>query len=130
MRKKIVFGLFFGSLLFTAAVAVLLVDIFNKKQEARHYPLMLSQVSDDDVDPKKWGRNFPSEYDGFQNMKEDGQATAFGGSLPYSKLVRSPQLTVLWAGYPFAEDFNEERGHHYAQLDQIEIKRNNKEWLN
>lgn len=130
MKKKLIIGLFAGSLVLTGIVAALLVDIFTKKQEGRQYPLMLAQQSDDDVNPEKWGLNFPSEYDSYQNMQQTNQPTAFGGSLPYSRLIRYPQLTALWAGYPFSADFNEERGHYYAQIDQIETKRNNKEWLN
>jgi nitrite reductase (cytochrome c-552) len=35
-----------------------------------------------------------------------------------SRLVEDPRLRDLWAGYAFAEDFREERGHAYMLSDQ------------
>lgn len=114
----------------TIGLVALLFDIHQKKAEERQYPLMLSKLSDEDVDPEKWGKNFPVEFDSYNRMSETDKPTAYGGNLPYSKLIRYSQLTKLWAGYPFSMDFNEERGHFYAQVDQLETKRNDKEWLN
>lgn len=108
----------------------LFVDISAKKQEERQYPLLLNKLSDDDVTPAVWGQSFPAQYDRFLLMAEPGQATSFGGGLPYSKLIRYPALTRLWAGSPFSADFNEERSHYYAQVDQMETKRNDQAWLN
>lgn len=57
-------------------------------------------------------------------------STEFGGNLAYSKLIRYPQLTMLWAGYPFSIDANEERGHFWVQVNQMDTARNNKDFLN
>lgn len=111
-------------------IAALLLDINEKKAEARQYPLMLNKVTDDNVDFAVWGRNFPSHLEAYKAMAVNSAPTEFGGSLAYSKLLRSTAMPALWAGYPFALDFNEERGHYYSQIDQRDTKRNNKEWLN
>ncbi len=111
-------------------LAALLVDIHGKQVEGRYYPLMYLKVTDDDVNPEHWGKNFPSQYRTYLEMKDADEPTPFGGSLAYSKLIRHPQLTSLWAGYPFSADFNEERSHYYSQIDQVETKRNDKAWLN
>lgn len=113
-----------------AGVVALLINIHEKQEQGRQYPLMLTKLSDDDVNPESWGKNFPSEYDSYQKMVETERTTIFGGNLPYSKLLRYPQLTALWAGYPFSMDFNEERSHYYAQIDQLDTKRNDQAWLN
>jgi nitrite reductase (cytochrome c-552) len=113
-----------------AGVVALLMNIREKQVQGRQYPLMLNKVSDDDVSPEVWGNNFPSEYASYQKMAESDKPTMYGGNLPYSKLQRFPELTRLWAGYPFSMDFNEERGHYYAQIDQLETKRNDQAWLN
>ena len=115
---------------FAGGLAALLVDIHGKQISARNYPLMYLKVSDDDVNPEVWGKNFPSQYRTYLEMKDSSEPTPFGGSMAYSKLIRYPQLTALWAGYAFAADFNEERSHYYSQVDQVETKRNNKAWLN
>jgi nitrite reductase (cytochrome c-552) len=49
--------------------------------------------------------------------------TPYGGSVVYSKLERYPAMTRIWAGYAFAIDHNEERGHYYAQIDQANTER-------
>lgn len=113
-----------------AAVTALLLNIHAKQLEARQYPMMLFKVEDSNPDPDLWGKNFPQQLASYNEMKDNNQPTRFGGSLPYSKLIRFPQLTRLWAGYPFALDFNEERSHYYSQVDQLETKRNDREYLN
>jgi len=43
--------------------------------------------------------------------------------MPYSRLERNPALRRLYAGYPFSVDYNEERGHYHAAIDQMNSKR-------
>ncbi|MCK5148905.1 ammonia-forming cytochrome c nitrite reductase subunit c552, partial [bacterium] len=42
---------------------------------------------------------------------------------PYSKLEAVPAMKRLWAGYAFAIDHNEERGHYYTAIDQANTQR-------
>ncbi|WP_440877556.1 ammonia-forming cytochrome c nitrite reductase subunit c552 [Thalassotalea sp. PLHSN55] len=77
-----------------------------------------------------WSKEYPEHLSMYMEMKNTSKPTEFGGNTPYSKLIRFPQLTELWAGYAFAVDFNEERSHYYTQIDQYETKRNDKEFLN
>jgi nitrite reductase (cytochrome c-552) len=114
----------------TFGVSILRTNIIEKKAEGRVYPMLLAELSDEEVSPEKWGKSFPSQFESYARTQEDQAFTPFGGSLPYSKLIRFPQLTRLWGGYAFAHDFNEERGHYYTQIDQIETMRNNQAYLN
>ena len=91
----------------------------------------LVELSDDNPTFDHWGQNFPDYLDMYTKVeKEVPFSTEFGGNLAYSKLIRYPQLTVLWAGYPFSIDANEERGHFWIQVDQMDTARNNKDFLN
>jgi nitrite reductase (cytochrome c-552) len=38
-------------------------------------------------------------------------------------LAEDPRLVILWAGYPFAKDYNKPRGHAYALMDIRETLR-------
>jgi nitrite reductase (cytochrome c-552) len=105
------------------ALATLLISINERQLEARTYPAQLQPVAENELDPAVWGVNFPREYDSFLKTKDDTVTTAYGGSQPYSKLERYPALLRLWAGYAFSVDYNEERGHFYALVDQKETKR-------
>lgn len=89
------------------------------------------ELSDDNPTFDHWGKNFPDYLDMYLTVEtEKPVTTEFGGNLSYSKLIRYPQLTMLWAGYPFSIDANEERGHFWVQVDQMDTARNNKDFLN
>ena len=91
----------------------------------------LVMLSDDNPTFDHWGQNFPDYLDMYTTVEKAPEfTTEFGGNLAYSKLIRYPQLTVLWAGYPFSIDANEERGHFWIQVDQMDTARNNKDFLN
>jgi nitrite reductase (cytochrome c-552) len=120
-----------------AAAAFLLLNIQERKQEARNPFFRVVELDDDTVDPAVWGKNFPLQYDAYRRTV-DMQRTRYGGSeaLPrmpthadprsvvaQSKLEADPRLRTIWAGYAFARDFREERGHAYMLEDQTYTER-------
>jgi len=114
----------------TAGIAALLVNIFQRKQEARSTFVRLVEVSEDDVDPARWGVNWARQYDGYLRTAEP-TATKYGGALvgpegtlPPEKAKRDPWLTRIFAGYLFAVDYRDRRGHAHMLDDQEVTKRN------
>lgn len=89
-----------------------------------------AQPSDSDPRIETWGKDWPEYVEMYLETKDMTKPTPFGGNVPYSKLIRFPGKTMLWAGYAFALDFNEDRGHYFSQIDQMETKRNDREFLN
>lgn len=114
------------------ALVMLAVNISGKKaEELAVNAKNIVELSDDNPTFDYWGKNFPEYLDMHTAVeKAKPQGTEFGGNLAYSKLIRYPQLTQLWAGYPFSIDANEERGHFWIQIDQMDTARNNKDFLN
>src|SRR3954462_2986002 len=114
----------------TAGIAALLVSIFQRKQEARSSYVKLVEVTEDDVDPAKWGVNWPRQYDGYlrtaepTSRKYGGGMAGPEGTLPPQKAQRDPWLTRIFAGYLFAADYRDRRGHAYMLNDQEVTKRN------
>ena len=121
----------------TLAVVALLVNIFERKQEARNPFYRVVELTDDTDDAATWGKNFPQQYDGYRRTV-DQQRTRYGGSeavprtptdvdprsvVAQSRLEEDPRLKTLWAGYAFASDFREERGHAYMLEDQTFTER-------
>ena len=121
----------------TFGVTALLVNIFQHKQEARNPFFRVVDLDDNTVDPQIWAKNFPQQYDGYARTV-DMQRTRHGGSeaLPHeptekdprtkvaqSKIELDPRLKTMWAGYAFARDFREERGHAYMLEDQTYTQR-------
>jgi nitrite reductase (cytochrome c-552) len=45
------------------------------------------------------------------------------GIVAQSRLEEDPRLKTMWAGYTFARDFREERGHAYVLDDQTYTER-------
>jgi nitrite reductase (cytochrome c-552) len=132
---------FVGGVVAAGLVAVLalavLVNIFERKQEARTAFMRVTAVTDTTDDPATWGANFPLQYDLYQRTT-DQVRTRFGGSeamprtpteadprsvVAQSKLEEDPRLKRMWAGYAFSRDFREERGHAYMLDDQTFTER-------
>ncbi len=106
-----------------AGLSALLLSIQGRKAEALQYPLKVVQISNAELDPSVWGKNFPYEHGSFLDTQDTTLTTPFGGSVRYSKLERDPALVRLWAGYAFSVDYNNARGHYYALTDQLNTKR-------
>ena len=108
----------------SAGVAALLVTVFAHKQEAKNPYLRLVDVDESTTDPAPWGINWPRELDGYRRTAEHSH-TDFGGSeaLPDEKSARDPWLKRMFAGYAFAIDYRDRRGHAYMLADQEATKR-------
>ena len=125
-----------------AAVAglALLVSVMERKQEAKNPFFRVVELTDDVDDPVVWGKNFPLQYDSYKRTV-DQVRTRYGGSeamprtptdadprsvVSQSKIEEDPRLKRMWAGYAFAIDFREERGHAFMLEDQTFTERQTK----
>src|SRR5262250_3756643 len=79
----------------TVAVTALLINIFERKQEARNPFYRVVELSDAIDDPAVWGRNFPMQYDLYLQTV-DMQRTKYGGSeaMPHSPTRADPRSVV------------------------------------
>uniref|UniRef100_A0A832I0S7 nitrite reductase (cytochrome; ammonia-forming) n=1 Tax=Eiseniibacteriota bacterium TaxID=2212470 RepID=A0A832I0S7_UNCEI len=101
----------------TFALTALLMNVSDRKREARQTHFELVTLTEDTVDPAEWGKNFPRQFDGYRRTV-DTVRTRFGGSEAFSRLEQDPRLKRIFAGYAFGVEFNEERGHAYTLRDQ------------
>jgi nitrite reductase (cytochrome c-552) len=126
-----------GAAVVTLGLAALLTNIFERRQEARNPFYRVVELTDSTTDPEVWGMNFPLQYDDYLRTV-DMVRTRYGGSeampqhptaddprdtVSLSRLEEDPRLREFWAGYAFAEDFREERGHAYMLSDQVFTRR-------
>jgi len=127
----------FGIVVIIASLAAigglaLLVNIIERKQEGKNPFYRVVELTDDTEDPLVWAKNFPLQYDGYRQTV-DQVRTRYGGSeavqrtpsqadprsiVAQSRLEDDPRLKTMWAGYAFARDFREERGHAFMLEDQ------------
>src|SRR3954471_1687876 len=105
-------------------IAGLLTSVFQRKQEAKNPYVRLVEVREETTDPAAWGINWAREYEDYKRTAEVSQAR-FGGSetLPPQKAAVNPWLTRLFAGYAFAIDYRDRRGHAYMLQDQEQTRR-------
>ena len=108
----------------TFGIVALLVNIFERKQEARAPYVRLVEVNEISTDPKPWGVNFPLQYESYLRTA-DTERTEYGGNhaLPPSKLEQDPWLVRLYSGYAFSKDYREARGHAFMLSDQEVTRR-------
>src|SRR5262245_52233778 len=132
LRTRWLFAITIGAALAVVGIAALLTNIFQHQQEARNPFYKVVALDDTTDDPSVWGKNFPLQYDDYRRTV-DQVRTRYGGSegephspskadprsvVSQSRLEEDPRLRELWAGYAFAQDFREERGHAYMLEDQ------------
>jgi nitrite reductase (cytochrome c-552) len=136
-RRRLFLTIVGAAVLVTVVAVALLMNIFERKQEARNPFYRVVELTDDTEDPAVWGKNFPLQYDDYKRTV-DQVRTRFGGSeaeprtptnadpravVSQSRIEEDPRLKTMWAGYAFAKDFREERGHAYMLDDQTLTER-------
>lgn len=107
-----------AGLVILLAVALIGVLIFLRSQpvEPRAFATLVS-IAPMEPDSEKWGVNFPNEYSTFLKTKANNIDTTYGGSSKFSWLERDPRQVILFGGYPFSKDYNDDRGHENALED-------------
>lgn len=128
LNQQMILGLVvLGMALAAFLVTALLTNIFKRQSEARNPYVRLVELTEDDSDPAKWGRNWPREYDSYKRTAITTR-TRFGGhggseALPEEKIERDPWLKRMFQGYAFSLDYRDRRGHAYMLVDQEQSKR-------
>jgi nitrite reductase (cytochrome c-552) len=126
-------GIFLGLIIViaiaVAAIAALLVNISERKSEARNPYVRLVEVTEDTTDPEVWGKNWPKQYDSYKRTALPTK-TKYGGhggneALPEQKIERPEYhwLKRMFKGYAFSIDYRDRRGHAYMLEDQEQTGR-------
>jgi nitrite reductase (cytochrome c-552) len=121
---------FLGIAGLTVLLLALVTNIFERKREAQQPFVRLVEVTEDTMDPKPWGQNWPHQYDGYLKTATS-TATKYGGrglgasdgGPAEQKLDRDPWLRRIFAGYAFSIDYRDRRGHAFALFDQEQTRR-------
>ncbi len=124
-KKKlwiVVIGVAAAAAVTSLLIAALLMNIFERKQEAQQPYVRLVEVDENTTDPAEWGKNWPKQYDAYLRTAVSTR-TRFGGhggseALPAEKIERDPWLKRMFLGYAFSIDYRDRRGHAYMLKDQ------------
>lgn len=106
-----------GLVVVLAAVLIgVMVYIQNQPAEVRAVQPLV-EIAAMEPDSAKWGINYPNQYDSLMKTKTNNTDTAYAGSSQFSWLERDPRQVLLFAGYGFSKDYNDDRGHANAVED-------------
>lgn len=101
--------LLIGSLVAIISMS-LLANSINTKESERKTINSGREV----LEPAKssnWQKYYPRQHDSWKKTKE---------SVKFEDMIEKwPQLAIVWAGYPFAKDYDAPRGHYYAVQDNV-----------
>jgi nitrite reductase (cytochrome c-552) len=117
------------ALLILASIAMFLLgvlgtSIIERREEARQQS-PLNPIGQWEADSAKWGENYPREYASYKEMFDHSKHTKYVGPSPRDYLADTPANVILFAGYGFAKEYNQARGHVYAIEDVTKTKRVN-----
>ncbi len=120
-------GIFVVAAIAIASTTALLINIYERKAEAKDPYIRTVEVTEDTTDPAVWGINWPRQYDSYL-LTAESTRTRFGGhggseALPEEKIERDPWLKRMFLGYAFSIDYRDRRGHAYMLEDQENTKR-------
>ena len=108
------------------AVALVGVLVFVKNQPAQERAFQpLVEIAPMEPNSSLWGQNFPNQYSSFLKTKENNIDTTYAGSSGFSWLERDPRQVILFGGYGFSKDYNDDRGHEWALEDVRSTERVN-----
>ena len=83
------------ALVAVVAGVALLVNILERKEEARNPFYRVVELTEETEDPEVWGKNFPMQYDGYRRTV-DQVRTRYGGSeaVPRTPTQADPRSVV------------------------------------
>ena len=94
------------------------VLVFMKNQPVPQRAVQpIVEIAKLEPDSSKWGLNFPNQWASLQKTADNKIDTTWAGSSQFSWLERDPRQVILFAGYPFSKDYNDDRGHENAVKD-------------
>jgi nitrite reductase (cytochrome c-552) len=110
-------ALFITTVVVVFFIGLLASSIVERRSEAKLYFQMISEIPDWEPRNEVWGENFPRQYESYMKTADTTFKSKHGGSVTIDYLEKYPELVIMWAGYAFARDYNQGRGHYYAVSD-------------
>ncbi len=120
-----------GWLLFLAtAVLVFLIGLFGATIIERRTEAVVAGVPVQpmpEFEPRNavWGQAYQRQFQTYIQTLDTTFQSRYGGSRHRDMLAQHPEMVVLWAGYPFARDYDQIRGHYYSVKDVHQSLRTN-----
>jgi nitrite reductase (cytochrome c-552) len=115
-----------GWMLFILTVGVVFIiglfmtNILERRTEAQYLDQKKIEIVSFEPRNEVWGINYPRQYNSYMKTADTTFRSKYNGAWKQDMLRTFPDLVVLWAGYGFAKDYKQGRGHVYA-IEDIEV---------
>lgn len=116
-RPWLAWILFFATIVVVFLLGLLASSIIERRAEAVYVNVPKNEISQFDPRNEVWGENYPREFQSYYATADTSYRSKYNGNAMIDMLEVDPRLVVLWAGYGFAKDYNQGRGHYYAVED-------------
>ena len=116
-KPALAWTLFIFTVIVVFLIGLLASSIMERRTEAVFAYSPQTEINEFESDNSVWGESFPKEYQSYLRTMDSDFESKYNGSALIDMLEVDPRLVVLWAGYGFAKDYNQGRGHAHAVSD-------------
>ena len=99
------------------ALGMLANSIMQRRAESQHLSTANNNLKPFESRNEIWEEFYPREYQSWKQTSDTTFRSKHMSSRMVDALKERPEMVILWAGYPFAKDYGEPRGHYYAIQD-------------
>lgn len=116
-RPWLAWFLFLATVVVVFVLGLLASSIVERRAEAAYVNVPKATINAFEPRNEVWGQNYPREFQSYYGTADTTFRSKYNGNTMIDMLEVDPRLVVLWAGYGFAKDYNQGRGHYYAVKD-------------
>ncbi|MCE4566429.1 ammonia-forming cytochrome c nitrite reductase [Maribellus sp. CM-23] len=116
-RTLLNWGLFIATVVVVFLLGLLASSIIERRAEAAYVNVPKAEIGQFEPRNEVWGQNYPREFQSYYGTADTTFRSKHNGNATIDMLEVDPRLVVLWAGYGFAKDYKQGRGHYYAVTD-------------
>lgn len=110
-------GIFIATVVVVFLLGLLASSILERRTEAAFVNVPKTEIKQYEPRNEVWGQNYPRQFQSYYGTADTTFQSKYNGNVMIDMLEVDPRLVVLWAGYGFAKDYNQGRGHYYAVED-------------
>ena len=109
--------IFIATIVVVFLLGLLASSILERRTEAAYVNVPKKKINQFEPRNEVWGENYPREFQSYYQTADTTFQSKYNGNVMIDMLEVDPRLVVLWAGYGFAKDYKQGRGHYYAVTD-------------
>jgi len=116
-KRFLYLAIFIFAVVIVIIVGLFVSTILERRAESIARFQIVKPIADWEPRNEVWGENFPREFESYKRTLDTSFRSKYLGSGHIDLLEDCPESVIMWAGYAFAKDYNQARGHAWAIED-------------